>query len=78
MRKRNPLDILPPKSSRQGAKRKPPPQPKNQNPPKPTPPKRYKRFQCEFCHRKGHLVEFYFRRKRAERRELEWRNEDKY
>ena len=88
---RNPLDTLPkrnqpeppPKSSKQGAKRNDPPkptlepkgQPKNQNQPKGTPPKRYV---CYYCHREGHLVEFCYRRLRAERREVEMRNEDMY
>jgi hypothetical protein len=42
------------------------------------PPKRAVRYHCEYCHRKGHLEEFCFRRKRDERRDLEMRNRDMY
>ena len=36
------------------------------------------RFHCEHCGRDGHLAEFCYRRKRAERRERQWRNHDLY
>jgi len=74
--KRNPPEI-PPESSKQGAKRNVPPKPtpESKNQPKAAPPKRYV---CDYCHREGHLVEFCYRRLRAERREVEMRNEDKY
>jgi len=42
------------------------------------PPSREVTYHCEYCHREGHLVEFCFRRKRDERRELEWNNQDRY
>ena len=80
--KRNPPEI-PQESFKQGAKRIAPPKPtpepkgqhKNQNQPKGAPPKRYV---CDYCHREGHLVEFCYRRLRAERREVEMRNKDRY
>jgi len=33
---------------------------------------------CDYCHRQGHLEEFCFRRKRAERLEKSWRNKDQF
>ena len=33
---------------------------------------------CDYCHRQGHLEEFCFRRKRAERLERSWRNKDQF
>ncbi|RLM78030.1 hypothetical protein C2845_PM12G12760 [Panicum miliaceum] len=36
------------------------------------------RFHCDHCGRDGHLAEFCYRRKRAERRERQWRNQDMY
>ena len=36
------------------------------------------RFHCKFCGRDGHLAEFYFKRKCAERREHEFTNQDRY
>jgi hypothetical protein len=51
--------------------RNPPPEPKNQNPLKATPPKRKVRYKCDYCHREDHLLEFCYRRLRVERREME-------
>jgi hypothetical protein len=71
---RNPLDTLP-----QMAKKNPTPKPKAKHQLRVNPqPRRVERYHCEYCHREGHLFEFYFRRKRDERRELEWRNQDMY
>jgi len=36
------------------------------------------RFCCEHCGGDGHLAEFWYRRKRAERQEHQWRNQDLY
>ena len=36
------------------------------------------RFHCKFCGRDGHLAQFYFKRKCAERREHEFTNQDRY
>ena len=56
-------------------KPKPPPQaPKPKPQPKPWP----EIFVCDYCHRQGHLEEFCFRRKRAERLEKSWRNKDQF
>jgi len=33
---------------------------------------------CDYCHRQGHLEEFCFRRKPAERLEKSWRNKDQF
>ena len=38
------------------------------------PPKREVRYHYDYYHRDGHLAEFYFRRKRDERREYEFNN----
>ena len=78
---KNSLDSLPgtskakPKAGPKATKPKPPPQA-----PKPQPkPKRWpETFVCDYCHRQGHLEEFCFRRKRAERLERSWRNKDQF
>ena len=76
---RNPLDTLPNIPSEPLPRRNP--QPRVTHPPQPMyhqPPKHEVRFQCEYCHRGGHLEEFCFRRKRDERRDLEMRNRYMY
>ncbi|WVZ51324.1 hypothetical protein U9M48_002478 [Paspalum notatum var. saurae] len=88
---RNPLDTLlkrnppetPPESSKQGAKRNVPPKPAPQQESQPKKPVQSKsalpkRYVYDYCHREGYLVEFCYRRLRAERREAKWRNEDRY
>jgi len=55
----------------------PVPQPKKPEPRVNPQPERV-RFHCEHCWRDGHLAEFCYRRKRAERRERQWRNQDLY
>lgn len=55
----------------------PVPQPKKPEPRVNPQPERV-RFHCEHCGRDGHLAEFYYRRKRAERWERQWRNQDLY
>ena len=65
---KNPLDTLPNISEDPIPKAKQPPRVNhthkrvNQQPPK-----REVRYHCDYCHRDGHLVEVFFRRKRDER-----------
>ncbi|WVZ52928.1 LOW QUALITY PROTEIN: hypothetical protein U9M48_003927 [Paspalum notatum var. saurae] len=51
-----------------------PPKPKSQ----PNPVPRRPVYHCEFCQRNGHLEEFCFRRKRVERHERAWGNQDQF
>jgi len=51
-----------------------PPKPKSQ----PNPVPRRPVYHCEFCQRNGHLEEFCFRRKRVERQERAWGNQDQF
>ena len=50
-----------------------PPRPRAQ----PNPPRR-QTYHCEFCQRYDHLEEFCFRRKRVERQERAWGNQDQF
>src|SRR5579859_2201405 len=60
------------------ARKKPTTKPKAKSQPPPKQPPQPKRvvFQCDYCHREGHLEGFCFRRKRDERRECEQRKKD--
>ncbi|WVZ53097.1 hypothetical protein U9M48_004083 [Paspalum notatum var. saurae] len=51
-----------------------PPKPKSQ----PNPVPRRPVYHCEFCQRNSHLEEFCFRRKRVERQERAWGNQDQF
>jgi len=75
---KNPLDTLPPSRKptlkpkvKSKVRTQPPRVP--QRAPAPTPQHTHKResYQCEWCHRSGHLAEFCFRRLRFERRQSE-------
>src|SRR6185312_5293478 len=69
------LDALPTATAQVAQKKRAtPPRPQA----RPPSPKCEVRYHCEFCDRKGHLEEFCFRRKRAERREQERWNADMY
>jgi hypothetical protein len=76
---KNPLDTIPNISEDPLPKAKQPPRVNhthkrvNQQPPK-----RELRYHCDYYHRDGHLVEFYFRRKRDERREYKLNNQNMY
>ncbi|WVZ70293.1 hypothetical protein U9M48_018970 [Paspalum notatum var. saurae] len=58
------------------------PEPPKETPPKPksqpTPVPRRLVYHCEFCQQYGHLEEFCFRRKRVERQERAWGNQDQF
>ena len=78
---RNPLDTFPAGSAKVAQEKRAAPHPKvNEHRSKavPQPPRREVRYHCEYCQRDGHLEEFCFRRKRAERREQERHNPDLY
>jgi hypothetical protein len=76
---KNPLDTLPNISEDPLSKAKK--QPRVNHTHKPVnqqPSTREVRYHCDYCHRDGHLAEFYFRRKRVERREYELNNRNMY
>jgi hypothetical protein len=76
---KNPLDTLPNISEDPLAKAKQPPRVNyTHKRVSQQPPKRKVRYQCDYYHRDGQLAEFYFRRKRGERREYELYNRNMY